>query len=125
MMKLRFIILAFVGGIVGGFISGNNYGRDQIEAKHDKQVLELVSEQAKAINAKQVQISEIERAWLDEDQLTRVIYKDRIKTVVKEVQTHVKNIGATGCVINDNGLQLVNTALLGTVESENTRKREN
>ena len=51
-------------------------------------------------------IAELERKYLDEQQKRKVIYRDKIKEVVKYVDNDT-------CTVTDDGLRLINEALTG------------
>lgn len=96
---------------------GYSEGRADYKAEHDSALVQAQREAARKLAEKQSQILEIEKAWLNDDAEKEIVYRDRVETVVKTVEKHVKDGGLSDCRIDDDSLHKINTALSGTAKA--------
>lgn len=94
---------------------GVNNGQDALIAKHSLQLIELNNQAQKKVRKKQQEILDIEKAWLSEEQKTKIIYRDRVVRV-KELIT---NSNIDECIISNDILHEINNALSSTAKNNN------
>lgn len=99
---------------------GYQHGQADLIAKHNADLIEIQQKHAIELQEKQNEILEVESAWLETDASTRIVYRDRTRKVVETVTKYVNRNHLDRCRVDDDSLQQINQALLGTDKARDT-----
>lgn len=82
-------------------------------AANEYELKALQQQKTYSLNIQEIQNSlyETERAWLEQEAKTEVIYRDKIKTVTRTVEKFITDNSLDSCRIGTNGMQQLNEAI--------------
>lgn len=118
-MKGYFLAGALIAVCLASWISyskGYKSGQTDLIAKHNDELVDLQQKNAHKLQEKQNEILDVEKAWLETDTKTRVVYRDKVRKVTETVTKYVRDNQLGNCRIDDDSLQQINQALRGKTE---------
>lgn len=92
---------------------GYQSGQSDLIADHNEKLAQIQQENAHKLQEKQNEILDVEKAWLETDTKTRVVYRDKVRKVTETVTKYVRDNQLGNCRIDDDSLQQINQALRG------------
>jgi hypothetical protein len=117
MMPQFIIAIALLAGSAALFGTGYYLGEHVTQGAVDAQALEDITALHDRVAEQQAFISETESAFLDSNSKIKTVYRDRVRYIEKKGADHVKISDNGTCGVDDGGVQLLNQALRGSVES--------
>lgn len=111
----KIILLALAIGLGSAlYFAGYKSAEHRVTAEFNKLTNEQVARNVKELQVKQREIIEIESAWLNQKAEKEIVYRDRVKTVIKEVTEYVEANNLEHCTLDAERVQRINQALSKT-----------